>query len=849
MREPPPPLTPARLQEVRVLFERALELETGPEREHFLLEATRNDPSLLPEVRSLLSALERAPDTLPHFVAGQLAKALKDRGGTSVGVRLGSYELVRRIGAGGMGEVYEGVRADDQFRKRVAIKLLRPGVEGDLAIRRFRYERQILANLNHKNIAALLDGGVSQDGQPYFVMEFVDGEPITTWCDRHGSTIEDRVRVFLQVCGAVQHAHQNLVIHRDLKPGNILVTTDGSVKLLDFGIAKLLREEEGLEQLPPTQGGLRALTPDYASPEQIRGLPIGTASDVYALGVVLFELLTGKRPFATEGKLFMEIEQIVCHEPAPAPSTVIARNFPEKAGERSLARLRAAVSGDLDSIILKALRKEPERRYGSAEQLRSDLRRYLEGLPVTARRGRWSYRVGKLVRRHRGAFGAATLLLVSLLGGVFATSRQAKQAEQERARAEEINRFVTEMLGAADPGSLGRDVTVREVLDSAALRAATLHGRPQLEAEVRSVIARTYAGLGELARSENEWREVVEIRRRLAPQGDRALAIALTSHATVLEDLGQLVLADSLHHAAWDQFVRHAPAEDVERGTILGSLGRVRQRLGDLQGAEGYHRQALAFRSRLRPPDPDGLATTYNDLAVVLGQSGRYRESDSLHRLAITTARAAHGNEHPIVAMALGSYAAALDIAGESDRADSVYQEALSVRRKVLGANHPDYLWTVFNYAQFAAATKRWESAKRAAREVLSHRGKTLPDGHPAVAAAMQALGLGLDHTDSLEAGGRWLTESLEVRKRTLPEGHWLVASSQSVLGEHLGLIRRWKEAEHLLLEAEQTLVAKRGEKSPAVRDTRSRLVALYRSWGRPAEAARWQAKVGGTAS
>lgn len=845
----PPPLTPARLQEVRVLFERALELDSPSERDRFLLEATRNDPSLLPEVRSLLAALERAPDTLPHFVASQLAKALNDRGRDNVGSRLGSYELVRRIGAGGMGEVYEGVRADDQFRKRVAIKLLRPGVEGDLAIRRFRYERQILANLNHKNIAALLDGGVTQDGQPYFVMEFVDGEPITTWCDRHGSTVEERIRVFLQVCGAVQHAHQNLVIHRDLKPGNILVTTDGSVKLLDFGIAKLLREEEGLEQLPPTQGGLRALTPDYASPEQIRGLPIGTASDVYALGVVLFELLTGKRPFATEGKLFMEIEQMVCHEPAPPPSTVIARNFVERTGARSMARLRAAVSGDLDAIILKALRKEPERRYGSAEQLRNDLRRYLEGLPVTARRGRWSYRVGKLLRRHRGEFAAAALLLLTLLFGVLSTARKAREAEQQRGRAEEINRFVADMLGAADPGSFGRDVTMREVLDSAAVRAASLHDKPQLEAEVRNVIARTYGGLGELARAETQFGEVVAIRRQLAPQGDRGLAIALTSYAAILEDLGELPRADSLHRTAWEMFLRYSKPDDPERATILGSLGRVRQRLGDLTGAERYHREALTFRQGLPSPDPDGLATTYNDLAVVLGQSGRYHESDSLHRLAIATARAAHGTDHPIVAMALGSYAAGLDIAGDADRADSVYREALVVRRRVLGPNHPDYLWTVFNYAQFAAATKRWEPAKRAAREVLAHRGKSLPDGHPAVAAAMQALGLGLDHSDSLEAGGRWLIESLEVRKRTLPEGHWLIASSQSVLGEHLGLLRRWKDAERLLLTAEETLVAKRGEKSPAVRDTRSRLVALYKSWGRPAEAARWQAKVGGTAS
>ena len=836
-------MTPARLQELRALFERALEVEEGPERERLLVEATRHDPTLLTEVRSLLGALDRAGDTLPRMVADQVADALREIPDSS-GLRIGSYELVRRVGAGGMGEVYEGVRADDQYRKRVAIKLLRRGVESELAIRRFRYERQILANLNHPNIAALLDGGVTPDGQPYFVMEYVEGEPITVWCDQRRSALAERIGVFLQVCGAVQHAHRNLVVHRDLKPGNILVTGDGSVKLLDFGIAKLLREEEGLEQLPATQGGLRALTPDYASPEQIRGLPIGTGSDVYTLGVILFELLTGRRPFVTEGKLFMEIEQLVCQQPAPLPSASVAPRFEERAGERSVARLRAILEGDLDAIVQTALRKEPERRYGSADQLASDLQRYLTGMPVSARRDRWSYRAGKFLRRHRMEVGAAVLLLASLTGGVVATSRQARQADRERIRAGELNRFLVEMLGAADPGSFGRDVTMREVLDSAAIRANRLSSRPELEAEVREVIAGTYAGLGELERAEREWREVVRLRKTIAPEGDRYLALAQSSLGSVLEDLGQLPRADSLHREAFALFSRTAPDRDPGRGTLLGSLGRVRQRLGDLAGAERYHREAIAFRESAQSPDWIGLVTSYNDLAVVLGQAGSFRESDSLHRLAITTARSAGLGDHPVTAMALGSYAAGLDIAGENDRADSVYQEALAMRRRVLGPQHPDYLWSVFNYAQFAAAARRWEAAKKAAREVLSHRGRALPEGHPALPAAMQALGLALSHTDSIEAGGRWLTESLEVRQRTLPGDHWLIASSQSVLGEHLGLQRRWSEAERLLLQAERTLVTQRGERSPQVRDTRNRLVRLYQAWGRRAEAARWQARI-----
>ncbi len=836
-----PSLTPTRLQEIRGLFEQALERSGAADRRQFLLEATRHDPSLLPEVESLLGALERAGDTFPRLPASEVSAVLRDRG-DKVGMRLGNYELVRRIGAGGMGEVYEGVRADDQYRKRVAIKLLRRGIEGDLAVRRFRYERQILANLNHRNIAALLDGGVTPDGQPYFVMEYVDGQPITAWCDARQASIRERVKVFLQVCGAVQHAHQNLVIHRDLKPGNILVTGDGTVKLLDFGIAKLLREEEGLEQLPLTQGGMRALTPDYASPEQLRGQPIGTTSDVYGLGVVLFELLTGKRPFATEGKLYVEIERLVCQDPAPSPSATVGPSFSSRTGERSLPRIRAELSGDLDAIILSALRKEPERRYGSAEQLANDLRHFLEGLPVTARRDRWSYRAGKFVRRHRMELAAIGLLLASLTVGVWSTSRKAEEARQERSRAEELNTFMVEMLGAADPGSFGRDVTMREVLDSAIVRAQTLVARPELEAEVRDIIAKTYFGLGDRQRAEEQWRRTVEIRRAIAPRGDRALALALTNLGSAIENEGRLTEADSLHKAAWALFRRTAASDDPERGTLLDNLAQVRQKLGDLKGAEEWQRQALAFREQTRPRDWDGLTSSYNNLAIVLGQSGRYREADSLLLLAVAASRTAHGPEHPAVAMALGNYAASLDLEGDNDRADSVYQEALALRRKLLGPDHPEYLWSVFNYAQFAAATHRWEAAKRAAREVLAHRHAPLADSHPAVAAAMQALGLGLDHTDSLDEGGRWLQESLEVRRKTLPTGHWLVASSEGMLGEHLGLIRRWKEGERLLLDAEGVLVTQRGVKSPAVRDTRRRLVDLYRHWGKRAEQAHWEA-------
>ena len=412
------PWSPTRLQQVRALFEAVLETDP-PDVDAFLAASAPDDDALRDEVRSLLAAHDLTEATLgPSPASDAHGGAHEATGGAWLGRRVGVYEVRHLVGEGGMGSVYEAARADDQFHKRVAIKFLRRSTESDLAIRRFRYERQILANLSHPNIAALLDGGVAPDGQPFFAMEFVDGVPITQWCAEQQLGVRERLVLFLQVCAAVQHAHQNLVVHRDLKPGNILVTSDGTVKLLDFGIAKLLREEEGPDQLPPTIGAARAFTPEYAAPEQVRGLPVGTAADVYALGVVLFELLAGRRPFQLRGRLLAEIEQIVCSEEPPRPSSVVSAEQAD-AHRCALARTRCVPGSRATSMrsCSRALRKQPERRYGSAEQLARDLRAHLDGRPVTARPDGVGYRLSKFLRRRRVEVAAGVLVTVSLLVG------------------------------------------------------------------------------------------------------------------------------------------------------------------------------------------------------------------------------------------------------------------------------------------------------------------------------------------------------------------------------------------------------------------------------------------------
>ena len=332
------------------------------------------------------------------------------------------------LGHGGMGSVHLAVRDDDHYRKEVAIKLLKRGMDTDFMLHRFRQERQILANLEHPFIARLLDGGATDDGLPYFVMEYVDGSPITTYCAEHTLDLEERLRLFRLVCEAVQYAHQHLVIHRDLKPGNILITQERIPKLLDFGIAKLMDPEQATEMPTLTGAGQRMLTPDYASPEQFLGQTISTASDIYSLGAVLYELLTGQRPHRLEFDSLAGMEKAICEAEPDKPSTAVVRGSQDP--PRLQKQRRRQLSGDLDNIILTALRKEPQRRYTSAAELSEDLRRHLEGLPVTARDDRFTYRMGKFIRRHKLGVLAASLLVATLAGGIVSTTFQARRAER-----------------------------------------------------------------------------------------------------------------------------------------------------------------------------------------------------------------------------------------------------------------------------------------------------------------------------------------------------------------------------------------------------------------------------------
>lgn len=579
-------MTPERYQRISQIFQDALEY--GPaQRDGFLAEACQGDPSLLDEVKVLLQ-LHQEEDTFfdeggvevgfQVLAAHEPAVPAEDVSGKEIG----AYRLVREIGRGGMGVVYEAARADAAFHKRVALKVLKRGMDTDAVVARFRTERQILAGLEHPHIGRLLDGGTTAEGLPFFVLEYIDGQPITKYCDQHKLSITDRLKLFQQVCSAVQFAHRNLIVHRDIKPGNILVTSEGVPKLLDFGIAKVVRGENPLSNLDMTAADLTVtghtpMTPAYASPEQVRGATVTTASDVYSLGILLYELLTGQRPYDVSGPFEQAARLIQTHEP-PKPSAIVTRKNTATAEESATttaeqasavregtpARLRKRLRGDLDTIVLTALQKEPERRYGSVEALAEDLRRHLEGMPVKAQPDSFRYRTEKFIRRNRLAVAAGLLLTLSLVGGIITTTWQARVARAERARAEAeravaVARFndVRELANSflmefdQDLAKLPGTTPVREKIVKKSLLyldrlTSQVHDDPTLQMEfaiayqkVGDIQGRPYsANLGDTPGAIKSYRKSLEILQNLtvANPGDLKLKAELCTAYERLSD-------------------------------------------------------------------------------------------------------------------------------------------------------------------------------------------------------------------------------------------------------------------------------------------------------------------------
>ncbi len=611
-------MEPERWRQIDELFQAALDCD--PERRAAFLDSScGGDSSLREEIESLLAS--SADGSFTEASAFRDSLRLVEKTQSLAGRQIGSYRVIREIGEGGMGVVYLASRADQVFEKQVAIKVIQRGLDTKDVLRRFRSERQILAGLDHPNITRLLDGGTTEQGLPYFVMEYIEGEPIDKYCDAHKLRITRRLQLFQTVCAAVHYAHQNLVIHRDIKAGNILVTSEGVPRLLDFGIAKLLTAEPGISDRTVTE--LRAMTPDCASPEQVRGELIATASDVYSLGVLLYRLLSGHRPYRLAGKMPGEIERTIREEDPEAPSAVIDRE--EESGadgpltpqsvsevrEGSPDKLRRRLRGDLDNIVLMALRKEPARRYASVLQFSEDVRRHLQALPVIARRDTARYRTVKFIARHKAGVTAAALIALALVAGVVATASQARVARAERSRAErqfndlralttsflfEFHTAIRDLPGATP----ARKLLVQRALDYLSKLAEEAHGDRQLQRE----LAEAYLKVGDVQGNAYE-----------ANLGDPAGAAK--SYSRALKISNSLVGSDGNDTEA----LRYQARSYKSLGEVLPVLGNPDEAAADLQRAAGILEPLLAARgsdNELRQQ----LASCYQDLGDVQGHSG-----------------------------------------------------------------------------------------------------------------------------------------------------------------------------------------------------------------------------------
>jgi len=662
-------------------------LERGPsEQPAFLEEVCAGDEALRREIESLLAQQANAERYLEAPAMEVAAKKLAEEGSSRkrthredrlIGQRISHYRIVEKLASGGMGEVYRAARADQEYEKQVAIKLVRAGMDTEFILGRFKTERQVLAGLEHPHIARLLDAGTTEDGLPYYVMEFIEGQPIDEYCDNRRLPTVERLRLFRAVCSAVHYAHQHLVVHRDIKPANILVTAEGIPKLLDFGIAKILHPESSLEFSAATVTVFRLMTPEYASPEQIRGEPMTTATDVYSLGVVLYQLLTGHLPYRLSSRSPHEVARAICETEPEKPSTAIRRTE-EAPGPRGTTqrltpelvsaardmqpeRLRRQLSGDLDQIVLKAIRKEPQHRYASAAQLSEDIERYLQGRPVIARARTWRYRSAKFVRRNKAGAAAAALVVLALAVGMMTTIQQRRKAEKRfndvRALANsllfEVHDSIKDLAGA----TAARKLLVNKALvylDSLSQEAA---GDRSLQSELAAAYEKVgdvqsspySANLGDPAGALASFQKALAIRQALAaasrnaPEDERELATDYERIGMTLTTLGDY--RGALEYARrdlaiWEMLAKAAPTpESQER--LAGAYFLLGRGYGDLQDAESAlenYRKSVAIRESIAPSLPQArrrLAGTYGFMAPILLLRGETDQAILLERKSV----------------------------------------------------------------------------------------------------------------------------------------------------------------------------------------------------------------------
>jgi eukaryotic-like serine/threonine-protein kinase len=781
-----------RFRRADALFAAALELPDA-ERARWVEAECAGDADLCRDVLDLLATHDRALGFLEQPPAALMADALDSATPASVdGSCVGPYRIERELGRGGMGVVYLAARRDPDLPQSVALKLLPPTLRTDGFVHRFVAERRILAGLEHANIARLVDGGVTPDGTPYFAMEFVEGERIDDYCRRRDLPLHDRLRLFNDACAAVQYAHQRLVVHRDLKPANILVTPAGIVKLLDFGIAKLLAADEGETR---TRTGLRLLTLEYAAPEQLRGDEVSTAADVYSLGVILYELIVGRRPIVEKGLTAERLENLLTTRQLQPPSSAV----------RAEGR-RTRVPPDLDTIVMTALQPEPVRRYGSAAALQEDLLRFQRGLPIRARPDTLTYRTRRWIGRNRAlAAGLATVLLLApAIAAREYTLR--REAEGQARRAEAVKDFLIDVFDASDPFApslAGADVTARALLDRGAERVNVgLAAQPDVQAEMMGVLGRVYGNLG-------LYDDAEPLLRRSLGERRHAYGAAHPSVAEAMDALGGLLVALGRHDEA-EPLLREAlalrrRAFGDRHALVAQSVDRVAtllQEKSDYAGAEPLFREALAIRRAVHGPEHADVAASLHNLGLLLWWKSDYAAAEQMYREALAVRSAVLGPRAVLTSQTMHNLAQTLHLAGNLDDAESLFRESLAIKREALGDAHPSVTVNINNIARVLRERGRLDEAETLAREALALDRRIFGAEHPSVAASMDQLASVLRLRGSLAEAEELFREVLAMQRRLRRDPHSHIALALNNLAGVLHVRGQFAAADTLFAAA-----------------------------------------------
>jgi serine/threonine-protein kinase len=851
---------------VESIFNELLNLPKD-QRENVLNLRCGNNLELKNEVLSLLNSYEETED----FLEASHPFKISDSGefpDKYIGTHIGPYLIESEVGIGGMGIVYKGKRDDKTYEQKVAIKFLKHSFTSGYLFKSFLRERQTLANLKHPNIARLLDGGSTDDGLPYLVMEFIEGIPITDYCDKNSLTIKQRLEIFRTVCDAVQYAHQNLVVHRDIKPGNILVDEKGKPMLLDFGIAKLLDENLESESDGITKTGLWVLTPDYASPEQIKGELISTSSDVYSLGILLYQLITGHQPYKIKSSSPVAINNTLAGVELKKPSEKISEvGVIKKAdgGEIKISpdvisnlrsekneKLRHYLKGDIDNIILKAVNKEPPRRYVSVEQFSEDIRRHLIGLPVIARSDTAGYRLSKFIKRHKVGFTFSALFALFLILSTIGISWQAKIAADERDKAkteavkfEKVNAFLREMLSSADPTEIGKDVKVYDVLNKASQDIEVeLKGQPLIEAAARRTLGVTYLNLGEFDKAKMHLDRALNLNKEIYGIDNDETAQNFHDLALYFHWISNYHTSDSLYGLSFSIFKKVLKEPTNGLITCMNDYGILKTELGEYQAADKMLREALDFSEKLNGKNSIDAAPMLNNLALNSHYLKKLDEAEKYYLQSLEIRTRLQGEDRPEVSSTYNNLGfVALD-KNDFKLAEKYFEKSYELKVNLEGNNHPNVGLALNNLAAVKFREGEYNKAEEMLRKAIRLFSKSFKEDHVWVANSYYWLGKALMEKSNYKEAESCLRKSLNMREKLLPKNHLSVFAAEGELGICLLQENKFSEAGKFLLDAYNGYSIQSSANNQATTRFLEKLITYYSKTDQPQKAAYYKIKL-----